>query len=889
MQPVNSCKFINVNYCQDTAKVTGFLSLQFLKLIAFLPLFVLFILGDTTAANAQVCGSVCSGFRTQTQGGWGATPNGGNPGVYLHANFAAAFPTGLTIGCVGRSVKLTTAQAITDILPAGSGPALLPSGNAINPSSLNTVLAGQLITAKLNVGFDSYDPSFGINASSLGGLIYNSGIFVNKTVQFVIDEADKAIGDCGSIYGLSDLNNALDQLNNNYDDGTSGSGNGHFNCPSSVVPTVADITGPLTVCIGATINLLNVTPSGVWSSNNATNATISNTGLVSGIAIGTATISYMVTTACGSATKTAIITIDNSCGGVPGGGGGGLESKSLGDAVGNRIFNNAVNSAQGPIDYTKLPSVQTIGNRNVIAGVGTSITLSEILPRQITGTSYKVFNSTPNDIPSITNANDVLSLDFTLNSKAKAVAFGTKTLGEVYDHTKAICDRLKGSELMNIENVTVNNIKLVRYDLKNTSGQMEYAFSFVIGAKAGRSNYTLQSNWLNKDYTADEVMYNIQLWAETPSLIVSMASDIINRLSGSMQVKEVLSNGTVPKTYITKGKRESNNVVLSLTNTTAGTNGYFEIKVKDNEQSTAVTTKQIPFTISTNGKASVNVPVSDTYEATVNMYLNNVLTDQVFMADGNWAVNSNNATNSIKSFKVSNDAKRVNASTDEFPLFRNVSVEANVTDNIAVYKLLRGGGATQDLTGYKSFIFNAKGTGVIMNIILVKEGISNWSEQYALQVPLTSNNQEYKISLDDFKASNSKNKINPNDITTVIFSLINPSGRMNSVTTDIANAAFSKIDVGYLASLNSTEMNVYPNPSNGRFTASFKASKAMQLTLALRDAATGIPVFTKSVSAQVGDNTVPVAVEKKQGMNSYILTLEGENVKYNAKKILMDK
>src|SRR5215510_9913562 len=44
----------------------------------------------------------CGQFRTQTQGGWGAPPAGNNPGAYLHAHFATAFPTGLTIGC-GRS------------------------------------------------------------------------------------------------------------------------------------------------------------------------------------------------------------------------------------------------------------------------------------------------------------------------------------------------------------------------------------------------------------------------------------------------------------------------------------------------------------------------------------------------------------------------------------------------------------------------------------------------------------------------------------------------------------------------------------------------------------------------------------------------------------------
>lgn len=577
-----------------------------------------------------------------------------------------------------------------------------------------------------------------------------------------------------------------------------------------------------------------------------------------------------------------------SGGGVPGGGGGGLESKSLGDAVGNRIFNKAVNSLQGPVDYAKLPVING-ANRNKMTGVGTSLTLSEILPSQIAGTKYKVFNSTPADIASITNAKDVLSIDFTLNDQAKAVAFGTKTQGEVYDHTKAICDRLKGSELVNIENVLVNNIKLVRYDLKNTKGQMEYAFSFVIGAKSGRSNYTIQSNWLNKDYTADEVMYNIQLWAETPSLILNMAADMMNRLTASMPVKEVLSTGSIPKTYVSKGNRDADNIVMNITNTTAGTNGYFEVKVKDNEQSSGYNTKQVPFTITTNGKASVKVPVGDSYEASINMYLNNVMIDQLFMSDGNWATASLSNNNVVSSFKVSNDPKRIADNKDDYLVYRNIQMEAAVTDYISVYKILRGAGAAQDLTGYKSLLFNAKTTGVNMKVILIKEGISNWADQYSLDVPMSDNAKDVVLNLNDFVSTSTKDKINLNDITTIIFSLMNPSGKMVNATANISNVAFSKTDFAYLNSLKSTELNAYPNPSNGRFTASFKSPKTVNLTLTLRDAVTGIPVFTKLVNAQVGDNAVPVSVERRTGLNTYILTLEGSDVKYQAKKVFMDK
>ncbi|MFX6933869.1 hypothetical protein ABTH55_18820, partial [Acinetobacter baumannii] len=86
----------------------------------------------------------------------------------------------------------------------------------------------------------------------------------------------------------------------------------------------------------------------------------------------------------------------------------------------------------------------------------------------------------------ITNAKDILSIDFVKNNVANAVAFGTQTSSEVYDHTKPICDRLKGAELIGLQTTNVKGIDMVQYTLKNNKGETEYAMSFIIGAKSGR-------------------------------------------------------------------------------------------------------------------------------------------------------------------------------------------------------------------------------------------------------------------------------------------------------------------------------------------------------------------------------------------------------------------
>lgn len=164
----------------------------------------------------QIC---CNGNRTQTQGGWGADPSGNNPGTYLHANFAGAFPAGLTVGC-NKTIRLTSAQAVTNFLPQGSTPKVL-TANYVNPTNAKiSVLAGQVIALKLNVTFDNYDANFDANDTPLSDLVIASGPFVNWTVSQLLAEAEKKLGGCASAYSASQLNNAADAINKNYDNGT---------------------------------------------------------------------------------------------------------------------------------------------------------------------------------------------------------------------------------------------------------------------------------------------------------------------------------------------------------------------------------------------------------------------------------------------------------------------------------------------------------------------------------------------------------------------------------------------------------------------------------------------------------------------------------------------
>ncbi len=75
----------------------------------------------------------------------------------------------------------------------------------------------------------------------------------------------------------------------------------------TVSPTPTVITGPSTVCTGATITCLDSIPGGVWISSNTSVATIGSlSGILTGLTVGTTTVTYSLGSGC---TATRVISV----------------------------------------------------------------------------------------------------------------------------------------------------------------------------------------------------------------------------------------------------------------------------------------------------------------------------------------------------------------------------------------------------------------------------------------------------------------------------------------------------------------------------------------------------------------------------------------------------
>ena len=185
----------------------------------------------TLPANNTVNLTIDFGFKkgvkyvTYTQGGWGAPPNGHNPGSLLKDKFSYVYPGGyVKIGTSAKYLKFTSAYAIQNFLPAG-GTANKLTSSATNPTSSPAgVFAGQVLALKLNVDFSNK----GILTSGLASLKVASGPLQGKTVNQVLTLAMNVLG--GDLSGLpagltiSGLNDIVTKINENFDNGSVNNG-----------------------------------------------------------------------------------------------------------------------------------------------------------------------------------------------------------------------------------------------------------------------------------------------------------------------------------------------------------------------------------------------------------------------------------------------------------------------------------------------------------------------------------------------------------------------------------------------------------------------------------------------------------------------------------------
>jgi Ni,Fe-hydrogenase III small subunit len=131
----------------------------------------------------------------------------------------------------------------------------------------------------------------------------------------------------------------------------------------NALPVVAAIQGAGKLCVAASTQLTNTTTGGTWASSNTAVATVDNNGKVTGVSVGTANITYTVSTnGCATTVTTGVVVNVAPVAAISANGpltfceGGNVILKSAGSSLGNALAFN------GTTGYVNVNSTSTISN-----------------------------------------------------------------------------------------------------------------------------------------------------------------------------------------------------------------------------------------------------------------------------------------------------------------------------------------------------------------------------------------------------------------------------------------------------------------------------------------------------------------------------------------------
>jgi sugar lactone lactonase YvrE len=207
------------------------------------------------------------------------------------------FPEGVAVDASGN-LYISDFHMILKLLPSGnldiiagngswgySGDGGMATAAELNsPTGLAFDASGNLFFAELgNNIIRRISPSGTITTVAGNGIAGFSGDRGHATAAKLNAPTAVAVDGSGNVYIADWLNEKVRKLT------------------FSAMPTVTAIAGPASVALADTITLAaTATPTGIWSSSHTGRALVSTGGAVTGIAVGSVTITFSATNTCGT-------------------------------------------------------------------------------------------------------------------------------------------------------------------------------------------------------------------------------------------------------------------------------------------------------------------------------------------------------------------------------------------------------------------------------------------------------------------------------------------------------------------------------------------------------------------------------------------------------------
>ncbi|MEI6822068.1 MAG: T9SS type A sorting domain-containing protein [Bacteroidota bacterium] len=569
---------------------------------------------------------------------------------------------------------------------------------------------------------------------------------------------------------------------------------------------------------------------------------------------------------------------------------GGLESN--GNLVSKVALRNFIRHREGEVTLETTKNLQMFAdiqtNKSILST--NSSDLSQLIP--LTGVGSTGFVTTPTDLISVTNATEVIAVDyFTDSTDRQGSVLGiTTNPSTVYSHTKMVCDRLNGASLKDVNYVNINGKPFYIAHLVQENGEVDYTINFV--AYKNGNQYTIDNQWDLNSYhpTGNNPVLNFQVWAINEEYTQNFVEQIFSKMQTLGYSVNYLNNNqaVIPSVYVINGNYDNGNITLQLNNSVAASSIELTGTTAAIENGTRTNFAQSE-NISTDPKSQTNVNIGNIFDIGFNMS-NNVQSgnDVLYFADGPWGVDIDTAGATINSFAIS--ALNNVSYTDCYNLLRNATVDGTVKTYVSIFRDLKAANNITDITNYKFVEFNAMGSGAF-DLIVSKKGITTWNNQYKTTLNLTSTQTHYKIAFSDLYNSAYQNNFSGNDVVAVVFTKNGNSSSYQDFNISVNNLHFSGLTTGINQTIDNSKdvkLTVYPNPASDQTLISFNLPQSSKLKVSLYTEQGKLISVLKEGYYNEGNHTIDCNVANL-GSGIYIMKFETDKYLLHEKIVVMHK
>ncbi len=481
----------------------------------------------------------------------------------------------------------------------------------------------------------------------------------------------------------------------------------------------------------------------------------------------------------------------------------------------------------------------------------------------------QTFVSSPNDLSLLSNAVEVFGVDVYDEERRVGTVLALKTEDGVYEHTKYICDRVKGGK---IRNTTYHKL----------DGEHDFAVTRIVNAEGGNElvslfslylnedgNFVLESHWNIDGYPDQGTYYNFHVWANSVKKLESLTTEILRLVSIQAPISDVHITDA-PDVFVNEILYQNQQVQLVVTNPIGAQQLHLDLIKRQTETSEAE-----PFRVDLdlNGNEQDTVSLNTDGVFTLNGKASNDLSeiaDQFYLGGGAWGYFGTENGYAIDQYEVTPGNHEKYGENAQW-IERNIHLKGQLQNELVIFRTLKAATQPVNYAGYNTLAFEVDGAGDL-EVVVSKAGIEKWEDQPRVRFKIDGQCRDVYLSPLDFEQKDGR--FSWEDVESISFIQKGPKTASQEFELKISNLAFVNLtEKPSCGSFNTQQLRAFPNPMKYELNILLSSQDSEPYELTLSDQL-GRVLVTQSGDSNFDGKITLTKADLESGVYFYTVKLD---------------